>query len=101
MLDWPSLLSDVKVPEYPVLPPDVLAYDLYFNILVFAPPDSAHWDNIIVGVDDRLESPDTIALRYEEAARAENGGDPRGDSPPRLLEMATYTKAQLPSMHGK
>ena len=47
MLDWPSLLSDVKVPEYPVLPPDVLVYDLYFNILVFAPPDSAHWDNII------------------------------------------------------
>ncbi|KAI8666290.1 hypothetical protein NCS57_00853500 [Fusarium keratoplasticum] len=55
---------------------------------------------IIVGVDDRLESPDTLTLRYEEAARAANGGDPRGDSPPRLLEMATYTKAQLPSMHA-
>ncbi|KAJ3515460.1 hypothetical protein NM208_g14963 [Fusarium decemcellulare] len=48
----------------------------------------------------RLESPDTLTLRYEEAARAANGGDPRGDSPPRFLEMATYTKAQLPSMHA-
>ncbi|QPC76950.1 hypothetical protein HYE68_007702 [Fusarium pseudograminearum] len=64
-------------------------------------PDYHPQKPIIVGVDDRLESPDTIALRYEEAARAENGGgDLRGDSPPRLLEMATYTKAQLPSMHA-
>lgn len=63
-------------------------------------PDYHPQKPIIVGVDDRLESPDTIALRYEEAARAETGGDPRGDSPPRLLEMATYTKAQLPSMHA-
>ncbi|KAI9172561.1 hypothetical protein HJFPF1_02067 [Paramyrothecium foliicola] len=55
---------------------------------------------IIVGVDDRLESPETITLRYEEAARAANGGDPRGDSPPTLLEMAAYSKSQLPSMHG-
>ncbi|PHH62335.1 hypothetical protein CDD81_7255 [Ophiocordyceps australis] len=53
---------------------------------------------IIVGVD-RLESPDTLTLKYEEAARAANGGDPRGDSPPAILDMATY-KAQLPSMHG-
>jgi hypothetical protein len=51
---------------------------------------------IIVGVDDRLESPETVTLRYEEAAR----GDPRGDSPPSLIEMAAYSKAQLPSMHG-
>ncbi|KAF4966259.1 hypothetical protein FSARC_6058 [Fusarium sarcochroum] len=63
-------------------------------------PDYHPQKPIIVGVDDRLESPDTLTLRYEEAARAENGGDPRGDSPPRLLEMATYTKAQLPSMHA-
>ncbi|KAJ4238493.1 hypothetical protein NW757_013039, partial [Fusarium falciforme] len=62
-------------------------------------PDYHPQKPIIVGVDDRLESPDTLTLRYEEAARAANGGDPRGDSPPRLLEMATYTKAQLPSMH--
>ncbi|PFH61811.1 hypothetical protein XA68_16145 [Ophiocordyceps unilateralis] len=55
---------------------------------------------IIVGVDTRLESPDTVTLRYEEAARAANGGDPRGDSPPTVLEMAAYSKAQLPSMHG-
>ncbi|PHH83967.1 hypothetical protein CDD83_2709 [Cordyceps sp. RAO-2017] len=54
---------------------------------------------IIVGVD-RLESPDTLTLRYEEAARAANGGDPRGDSPPTVLDMAAYSKAQLPSMHG-
>ncbi|RMJ10842.1 hypothetical protein BHE90_013252 [Fusarium euwallaceae] len=63
-------------------------------------PDYHPQKTIIVGVDDRLESPDTLTLRYEEAARAANGGDPRGDSPPRLLEMATYTKAQLPSMHA-
>lgn len=63
-------------------------------------PDYHPQKPIIVGVDDRLESPDTLTLRYEEAARAANGGDPRGDSPPRLLEMATYTKAQLPSMHA-
>jgi hypothetical protein len=55
---------------------------------------------IIVGVDERLESPETVTLRYEEAARVANGGDPRGDSPPTLLEMAAYGKSQLPSMHG-
>ncbi|KAI5457012.1 hypothetical protein BGZ63DRAFT_428445 [Mariannaea sp. PMI_226] len=63
-------------------------------------PDYHPQKPIIVGVDDRLESPDTLTLRYEEAARAANGGDPRGDSPPRLLEMATYGKAPLPSMPG-
>jgi hypothetical protein len=51
-------------------------------------------------VDDRLDSPETVTLKYEEAARAANGGDPAGDSPPRLLEMATFGKG-LPSMHGK
>ncbi|KJZ78649.1 hypothetical protein HIM_02040 [Hirsutella minnesotensis 3608] len=55
---------------------------------------------IIVGVDDRLESPDTVTLRHEEAVRAANGGDPRGESPPTVLDMAAYGKAQLPSMHG-
>ncbi|KAF4595088.1 transcriptional regulator Medusa [Ophiocordyceps camponoti-floridani] len=55
---------------------------------------------IIVGVDTRLESPDTVTLKYEEAARAASGGDVRGDSPPTVLEMAAYSKAQLPSMHG-
>ncbi|KAH7022203.1 hypothetical protein EDB80DRAFT_2723 [Ilyonectria destructans] len=63
-------------------------------------PDYHPQKPIIVGVDDRLESPETLTLRYEEAARAANGGDPRGDSPPRLLEMAAYSKAQLPSMHA-
>ncbi|KAF4472197.1 transcriptional regulator Medusa [Fusarium albosuccineum] len=66
----------------------------------FQCPPYKLFEPIIVGVDDRLESPDTLTLRYEEAARAANGGDPRGDSPPRFLEMATYTKAQLPSMHA-
>lgn len=56
---------------------------------------------IIVGVDDRLESPETLTLRYEEAARAASGGDPRGDSSPRLLDMAAYGKAQLPSMDSE
>ncbi|KAK7416840.1 hypothetical protein QQZ08_011863 [Neonectria magnoliae] len=63
-------------------------------------PDYHPQKPIIVGVDDRLESPETLTLRYEEAARAANGGDPSGDSPPRLLEMAAYSKAQLPSMHA-
>ncbi|KPM38279.1 hypothetical protein AK830_g8285 [Neonectria ditissima] len=63
-------------------------------------PDYHPQRPIILGVDDRLESPETLTLRYEEAARAANGGDPRGDSPPRLLEMAAYSKAQLPSMHA-
>ncbi|KFA71583.1 hypothetical protein S40288_08332 [Stachybotrys chartarum IBT 40288] len=63
-------------------------------------PDCHPQGPIIVGVDDRLESPETITLRYEEAARAANGGDPSRDSPPRLLDMAAYSKAQLPSMHG-
>ncbi|KAH6889337.1 hypothetical protein B0T10DRAFT_51265 [Thelonectria olida] len=61
-------------------------------------PDYHPQKPIIVGVDDRLESPESLTLHYEEAARAANGGDPRGDSPPRLLEMATYGKAPLPSM---
>ncbi|KAH7171313.1 hypothetical protein EDB81DRAFT_195561 [Dactylonectria macrodidyma] len=63
-------------------------------------PDYHTQKPIIVGLDDRLESPETITLRFEEVARAANGGDPRGDSPPQLLEMATYSKAQLPSMHA-
>ncbi|KAG9258788.1 uncharacterized protein F5Z01DRAFT_3861 [Emericellopsis atlantica] len=52
---------------------------------------------IIVGLDDTLESPDTIALRLEEARRGSLGED----SSPRLFEMATYSKAApLPSMNG-
>jgi hypothetical protein len=53
---------------------------------------------IIVGLDDRLASPDTIALRLEEARRGSLGDD----TSPRLLEMAAYSKAApLPSMNGK
>jgi hypothetical protein len=57
---------------------------------------------LIVGVDDGLDSPETLSLHYEEASRLASGGDPRGDSPPRLYSMATYGKAPqpLPSMHG-
>ncbi|CAG9976046.1 unnamed protein product [Clonostachys byssicola] len=65
-------------------------------------PDYHPQKPIIVGLDDRLESPETLTLRYEEAARAASGGDPRGDSPPRILDMAAYGKQAppLPSMHG-
>lgn len=60
-------------------------------------PDFHPLKPIIVGLDDRLESPDTIALRLEEAQQ----GFLREDSSPRLFEMATYSKAApLPSMNG-
>lgn len=59
-------------------------------------PDYHPQKPLIVGLDDRLESPETIALKYEEAAR---GVNTRGDSP---IEMAAYGKAaQLPPVHGK
>ena len=56
ILEVPIL--DFSVPETPTLlapkalvapefPPDVVVYDLYFNILVFAPPDSAFWDSLV------------------------------------------------------
>jgi hypothetical protein len=65
-------------------------------------PDYHPQKPIIVGLDDRLDSPETIALRYEEAARVADGGGPRGDSPPRILDMAAYGKAApLPSMPGR
>lgn len=55
---------------------------------------------IIVGEDDGLDSPNTVILKHEEAARAASGGDyPRNSSPP--LNMATYSKAQLPSVPGE
>lgn len=51
---------------------------------------------------DAIESPDTVTLRYEEeaAARANGGGDLRGDSPPGLLSMSAYPKPQPGQMHG-
>ncbi|KAH7324891.1 hypothetical protein B0I35DRAFT_406641 [Stachybotrys elegans] len=83
------------------------SFPLFKGILCFGKltshakkPDYHPQKPIILGVDDRLESPETVTLRYEEAARAGNGGDPTGDSPPKLLDMAAYGKAQLPSMHG-
>lgn len=55
---------------------------------------------IIVGLDDRLESPETLTLRYEEAQAGHD--DPNEDSSPRLYEMAAYSKAApLPSMNGE
>ncbi|KAG6016796.1 hypothetical protein E4U43_003084 [Claviceps pusilla] len=54
---------------------------------------------IILDQDDGLESPNTITLKYEEAARAASGAfSPRSCSP--FLEMAAYDKAQLPSVPG-
>ncbi|KAG6030903.1 hypothetical protein E4U41_007738 [Claviceps citrina] len=53
----------------------------------------------ILDQDDGLESPNTITLKYEEAARAASGGCSRASFSP-SLEMATYGKAQLPSVPG-
>ncbi|KAI1801793.1 hypothetical protein F4811DRAFT_437527 [Daldinia bambusicola] len=55
----------------------------------------------IIVEPDALESPETVILRYEEeAADRANGGDLRGDSPPGLLSMSTYSKPQPPQMHA-
>lgn len=52
-------------------------------------------------VDEALESPETVTLRYEEeAAVRSNGGDLRGESPPGLLPMSGY-KSQPPQLHGE
>ncbi|KAI1463777.1 uncharacterized protein F4812DRAFT_230822 [Daldinia caldariorum] len=55
----------------------------------------------IIVEPDALESPETVILRYEEeAADRANGGDLRGDSPPGLLSMSTFSKPQPPQMHA-
>lgn len=77
-------------------------YCLYIKLIKHLQPDYHPQKPIIVGLDDRLDSPETIALRYEEAARVADGGDPRGDLSPRILDMAAYGKAApLPSMPGR
>ncbi|KAI0134811.1 hypothetical protein F4814DRAFT_621 [Daldinia grandis] len=60
-----------------------------------------HPQRPIIVDTDALESPETVILRYEEEAAARaNGGDLRGDSPPGLLSMSTYSKPQPPQMHA-
>ncbi|KAG6003480.1 hypothetical protein E4U21_002016 [Claviceps maximensis] len=54
---------------------------------------------IILDQDDGLESPNTIILKYEEAARAASGGYFRRSSSP-FFAMAAYGKPQLPSVPG-
>ncbi|KAJ9137553.1 ACON-3 protein [Pleurostoma richardsiae] len=52
-------------------------------------------------VDEAIESPETVTLRYEEEAAARGngaGGEFRGDSPS-LLPMSAY-KPQQPQLHG-
>jgi hypothetical protein len=84
-LETDSLMSAVKF-EYPT-------YKL------FEPP--YHSQRPIIIDADAIESPETVTLRYEEEAAARaNGGDLRGDSPPGLLSMSTYSKAQPPQMQG-
>ncbi|KAH8651082.1 hypothetical protein BX600DRAFT_516679 [Xylariales sp. PMI_506] len=52
-------------------------------------------------VDDAVESPETVTLRYEEEAAARaTGGGLRGDSPTGLLPASTYSKPQPPQMHA-
>ncbi|KJK83110.1 hypothetical protein H634G_01238 [Metarhizium anisopliae BRIP 53293] len=54
---------------------------------------------IIVGEDNGLDSPNTLVLKHEEAVRGADGGGPRRGSLT-ILDMATYGKAQLPSVPG-
>ncbi|TRX93572.1 hypothetical protein FHL15_005544 [Xylaria flabelliformis] len=49
---------------------------------------------------DAIESPETVTLRYEEAAARANGGDLRGDSPPGLLGIEACPKQEPPPMHS-
>lgn len=53
----------------------------------------------IVGVDERLDSPDTATLKYEAAVARANGGDVRGVTPPGIVPMAAYAKPA--PIHGK
>lgn len=53
-----------------------------------------------MGVDERLDSPETAALKYEEAIARANGGDVRGVTPPGLISMATYAKVPSAAIHG-
>jgi hypothetical protein len=53
----------------------------------------------IVGVDERLDSPDTATLKYEEAIARANGNEVRGRTSPSIIPMATYAKQPAP-IHG-
>ncbi|KAI1340246.1 hypothetical protein F5Y15DRAFT_52521 [Xylariaceae sp. FL0016] len=60
-----------------------------------------HPERPIIIDADAAESPDTVTLRYEEEAAARaSGGGLRGDSPPGLLSVSAYSKAQPPQMHA-
>lgn len=53
----------------------------------------------IVGVDERLDSPDTATLKYEAAVARANGGEVRGVTPPGVVPMAAYAKPA--PIHGE
>ncbi|KAH6660867.1 hypothetical protein BKA67DRAFT_68857 [Truncatella angustata] len=57
-----------------------------------------HPDRPII-IDPDVESPETVALRYEEEAARASGAGHRGDSPG-LLGSSAYPKSQQPQMHG-
>ncbi|KAK9791937.1 putative Transcriptional regulator Medusa [Seiridium cardinale] len=57
-----------------------------------------HPDRPII-IDPDVESPETVALRYEEEAARASGGGQRGDSPG-LLTASAYSKSQPPQMHS-
>ncbi|KAK5996878.1 hypothetical protein PT974_02225 [Cladobotryum mycophilum] len=97
---------DFDSPESPHLS-DALSVSLPFwsqvwhTIPIFHRFSAYHTDKpIIVGEDDRLESPDTLTLKYEQAVRTANGGERGGDSPSGHFTMATYSKAQVPPVNG-
>jgi hypothetical protein len=68
------------------------------SLLTYVKP-SAHPERPII-IDDGVESPDTVTLRYEEEAVRVNGGDLHGGSATHLLPMAAY-KTQPAQLHGE
>lgn len=52
-----------------------------------------------MGVDERLDSPDTATLKYEAAVARANGGEVRGVTPPGVVPMAAYAKPA--PIHGE
>ncbi|KAI0551253.1 hypothetical protein F4679DRAFT_146420 [Xylaria curta] len=71
---------------------DYSAYKLY--------EPQFHTQRPIIIDADAIESPETVTLRYEEAAARANGGGLRGDSPPGLLGIEACPKQEPPPMHS-
>lgn len=69
-------------------------------LLTRGPQPEVHAERpFIVGVDERLDSPDTATLKYEAAVARANGGEVRGVTPPGVVPMAAYAKPA--PIHGE